>query len=183
MRLLKPILLLVTLSAYFILVQSVSAQSVTPNTARKTKTQVWCNKIVPNIQTQITNGSTTLAKRQQWVATRKQKLQDRINKLQSMGANVTQLTTDYQTFSGMMDKWIKDFQTVITDFQATQQYTCGDAQGKFVQALKTARQQMQIVKQDGQSMETFWKNTLRPDFLTAIQQVKQKRKSAHQAAK
>lgn len=174
-KIILSIFLVITL--LFSVSASAVAQSVTPTSKRAERIQDRCGKVTTEIQTRITNAGNNLIKRQAWVSERKQKLQNRINKLKNEGADVTQLTTSFQTFSAMMDKWITDFQTAIADLKATQQFTCGDAHGKFVKALKTAREQFKIVEEDGDGIRLFWKKTLKHDFHNVYNQVREKKKT------
>lgn len=155
-----------TLGAFAAAAQTASA---TP------KTQAWCQKTVPKISSILSGSSSNLAKRQAWVATRKQKIQERINKFKQQGLDVSKVTADFQTFSGQLDKWLTDYQTFITNLQATQQFSCGQAKGQFAAAVKTARSQRQVVKQDRDTFRDFYNQTLWADFQTLRQQAKAKK--------
>lgn len=141
------------------------------NQATSNRIQVWCSKTVPRIAVLLTNSTNSLPKRQQFVATRKQNLQNRINKLQQRGANVTQLTADFNIYSGMMDKWVADFQIYISDLQAVQQYDCGTSKGAFANAIKIANTAHKQIGVDLRAFRSYYKNTLMVDFKTARQTV------------
>lgn len=140
------------------------------------RTQAWCDRIVPRIARLIENATNNLPQRQQYIAKRKQNVQERITKLQQRGADVTQLTSDAQTFSGMLDKWVADFQTYIADLQATQQYSCGTSKGQFAAAVKTANTAHQQVRADLIAFRDYYRSTLIPDFKAARQSIQGKRK-------
>ncbi len=142
------------------------AASVTPSAigTAGAKAQAWCQTVVPKISSILSNSAANLSKRQSWVATRKQKIQDRINKFKQKGLDVSKVTADSQTYSNQLDTWIADYQTFVQNLKTTQQFTCGQAQGQFSAALKTARTQRQKVKQDRDTFRDFYKNTLVVDF-------------------
>lgn len=136
------------------------------------KTQRWCQRIVPRINGLVNNSSIILANRQNWVTRRKTNLQNRINKYSSKGLDVTKLTADFKTYSGMLDQWISDYQTLIADLKASQQFTCGNSDGQFASAVKTANTQQKTVKADRRAFQSFFTSTLKLDFQTLAQQLR-----------
>lgn len=158
-------LVFTTFSAY---AQTTGTPSSNGNSA---KVQAYCQKVTSNITQRISTANAGLAKRQDYATKRKANLQTRIQSLQSRGADVTKLQADNQQFGALLDKWITDFQTYISDLQATQSLTCGKAQGKFVAAVKAANAQMKIVRQDNGAIQDFYKNMFASDFQAARQSI------------
>lgn len=179
LKIVTSISTIVLTSALFVNTGLVLAQQSSPasvsSSSPNANLQQRCQTITAKISTMITNSQARLQKRQSSASTRTSNVQKRIQNLQSRGADITKLQSDVQQLTTLLNQWISDYQLYITKLQATQSFTCGDSQGKFKQAVQDARNQLKVVRQDGENLKSFTQGTLQPDFQTARQSVKGKK--------
>ncbi len=127
---------------------------------------VNCQKVTARINGAVTSAQARIQARQRFAAGRKSHVQDRIQKLQARGADVTKLQADFQQFSALFDTWLADYQKYITLLQAAQNFNCGTSKGQLKTALQQVQNQHAVVRKDREAIKTFYQNTLKPDFKT-----------------
>ncbi|RJQ38057.1 hypothetical protein C4559_02430 [Candidatus Microgenomates bacterium] len=145
----------------------VFGQTTSPTITSKAqglKVSNWCAQILPKINNRILSSQAKLTKRQAWAVAIKQKIQNKINKLNANGEDSTKASADLLTFSGMVDKWLLDYKVYGEDLQALKQFSCGNSHGDFKKAMKKTNDQIKIVNQDKEVFKNFWATTLSKDF-------------------
>lgn len=146
----------------------VFGQSTTPKITSTApqglKVSNWCKQILPKINNRILSSQAKLTRRQAWAVARKQKIQNKINKLNANGEDSVKASADLLTFSGMVDKWLSDYKVYIEDLQGTKQFSCGNSHGDFKNAMRKANDQIKVVNQDKEAFKNFWATTLSKDF-------------------
>ncbi len=173
----KSFLLLAFLLLVFSLgLTSVSAEVATPSSKRMVKTQAACDKATERINQFLSESSPSLTKRQSYAANRKANIQKRIDNLAAKGADVSKLKTDFQQYIILLDKWVTDYNILITNFKLAQNFKCQESKTQFKDAVKTAQDQRKILREDREAIRKFYVNTLKPDFQAAIQALKNSKK-------
>ncbi len=142
----------------------VIAQQTTLTPTPTSTTQQKCQIITARISAMITNANKRLQQRQSGASTRAAAIQKSIQNLQAKGVDVSKLQADLTQLTTLLNQSVTDFQLYITKLQATQNFTCGDAQGQFKQALIAARTQLQVVRQDNKTIMQFITGTLMKDL-------------------
>lgn len=84
-------------------------------------------------------------------------------KLIAKGYDISKLQADGKILNDKIAKFASDYADVISKLEATKQYACGTSQGAFKQALKTAQDQLKIVKADSVDIRNYYQTVIRPD--------------------
>ncbi|MBI4080150.1 MAG: hypothetical protein HY430_00060 [Candidatus Levybacteria bacterium] len=140
--------------------------SPTGTIKEKVKAQA-CARATKKIERIITQSESRLTKRQNYVTKRKAKIDEQVSKLKAKGADTTALEEAATQLKTLLDTWISDYRAFIDDLEETKDFTCGDSQGNFKKALDEARAKRKVVKQSGDAVRKYYRDSYRPAFQAA----------------
>ena len=80
-----------------------------------------------------------------------------INISESKGYDTLDLEADLETLNAMIKKFQDDYALFVQKLKDTRNYTCGHSEGRFKQALKEAKDQLKVVRQDIENIKVIVK--------------------------
>ena len=95
----------------------------------------------------------------------KERLERLITRLQERGYDTDKLKEDVEILGMKIDKLSQDLDLFIEKLREAKNYTCGESEGAFAEAMRVARDQLKIVREDVRDIKTFYRNTIKPDIL------------------
>lgn len=95
------------------------------------------------------------------------RLESLIVKLEARSCDTASLKTDIQTYQTLITHFAASFRAFQNTLQGSRAYVCGESRGQFKQQVDTSRQELQIVRQNAEEIQNFFKNTLKPHLSQA----------------
>ncbi len=123
-----------------------------------------CDQLEQRIATKITNFDNTHQFHVRQYGLMKEKIEKVIATKEAEGKDVSKLKTDLQTFNDKVALFATHRQEFIDALKRTQEHACGESEGAFKAALKTAQEKHKVVIADAKDIRSFYMNTLRPDL-------------------
>ena len=124
-----------------------------------------CDQIEAKIQTRLQQYSNN----KKDYSAAYQNMLDRLNRfvanIKAKGYDTTNLEADIAILKQKIDEFNQLTTSSYAQLQQTQQYTCGQAQGTFLQSLLQSRQQIRLAHQKAQEIRTFYTTVIKPDLL------------------
>lgn len=99
------------------------------------------------------------------------RVQKMINNLKKKGYDTSELETSLANLNEAIVKRHEDATTLINLIKDTQNYACGESEGKFTETLKKTQDQWKVFHQDTLNIKNIWQNEVRP----AIRKLKEQR--------
>ena len=128
------------------------------------KVEQRCTILETNIDTRIARHENNKDRHLQAYQNTKEQVKNLVDRAKEAGYDTSQLETDLQT----MDQKIRDFSAAWNTYfellQKTKEYACGESEGEFRTALKTARDQLRVVRQHAAEIRNFYQTVIRPDI-------------------
>jgi hypothetical protein len=103
------------------------------------------------------------------IAARVQKM---INNLKKKGYDTSELETTLTNLNEAIAKRHEDATILINLTKDTQNFACGESEGKFNEVLKKTQDQWKVFQQDTLNIKNIWQNEVRP----AIRKIKEQNK-------
>ena len=97
----------------------------------------------------------------------KTRLEKFIVRAQERGYDTTKLEEDVEVLGVKIETLSQDMTLFIAKLQESKTHTCGSADGTYAEAVKAAKDQLKIVREDVMDIKTYFRNTIRPD-ITAL---------------
>lgn len=92
------------------------------------------------------------------------RLQTISSKLSAQGLDVVELNTNIAVLEVKIAKFVADKETVISALEATKEFSCGDSDADFLQALTLVRDAQKILLEDARDISSFIKTAIKADL-------------------
>ena len=92
------------------------------------------------------------------------KLTTAVDKLQEKGYDTTQLEADIKKLDSLAKKYASEYVYFISLIRGSEQYVCGQSDGKYKDSLKEAREQLKVVHEARKAFTDFYKTNIRNDI-------------------
>lgn len=125
--------------------------------------QQRCTQATQRIETAVARYNNNKEKHVQQYENLAVRLADLGEKLKARGYDISKLQADGKILRDKIAKFAADYADTISKLEATKQYACGSSQGAFKQALKTAQDQLKVVKADSVDIRNYYQTVVRPD--------------------
>ncbi len=89
------------------------------------------------------------------------KLESLIERAEAAGYDTTQLAADVVVWEGKIDLFRDAYADYIAALRATQAYACGQSEGAFKEAWRTARAELTTVQQASLDARLYYQQTIR----------------------
>jgi len=124
----------------------------------------FCNRVENRIDRRIDN----FEKYKENRVRRHERVRDRIaslaDKLDDKGYDTSTLRSHLKTFDGMIKDYASEYSKFISMLGDSKDYTCGESEGKFVDAVKEARSQLKIAKEKRKELREYYRTVIKKDL-------------------
>ncbi len=131
---------------------------------KEERTQTRCEKVLGRIDTRISNYEKNKNRHTNVYSNVGEKLTDISQKLEDKGYDVAQLTEDLGEFDALVTEYTAAYDEFIDLLGATKGHECGESEGAFKEALKSAGEQLKGVKIKRHHVRAFYAQTIREDI-------------------
>jgi hypothetical protein len=134
--------------------------------AKKTeKEKARCEKINNNVEKIIENYDHKVGQNIESYKTVVLNIQKAVDNLSSKGINVDKLRADLVVVNQMIVQMSEHRAQYIETLEGSQNHVCGESEGDFKTKIQEARTQLSLIREDGDAIKAYIKNTIRPDLL------------------
>lgn len=88
-----------------------------------------------------------------------------VDSLDAKGYDTTKLKADLKTWNEKILAFGAAFTDHLDALKNTQNYSCGNSNGAFIDSLEDARSKLGTVRADAVAARSYWFDTIRPDLL------------------
>lgn len=152
----------IALAAVLVAVPVASVSALTPRQERVQERR--CTVAEARIGVILTRMKNTGERRTTTYQNLKEKVQATVDKAKDAGYDTTKLEADLTD----LDTALKDYRsttvTLYQNIQDTEDYACGESEGAFTDALKTARMQLPVVGDAAKDVQAIYQNQIKPDL-------------------
>lgn len=136
-----------------------------------------CQLVETRLGTILTRMDATDSRREDAYKDAVARVKKELQNAQSVGYDTTQLQTDYQTLNADIITHHTDRIVLEADIQSAKDFApagCGDSQGQFVSDLRTAREQLAVVRSDDAKVRSDLTAKIYPDLRAYIKWLQQR---------
>ena len=92
------------------------------------------------------------------------KVKEMVKRLKEKGYDTTKLEEDLKILDAKNKQVAADYEEFIQKLKAARELACGNSQGQFVEAMKTAREQLKKVHEEVKEIRTYFKEVIKEDI-------------------
>ena len=103
-----------------------------------------------------------------------------VNNLGTKGYNVTDLKKYSKAMETKISTYASDLSAFMQSLKASQELSCGESNGKYVETVKATKELLKKVRTDIQDIKNYYHDTVRPALVNLKKDVKESKSSSQQ---
>lgn len=160
----KKIAVIVTAGSALLMAAAMPVLAENAPASSGARLQERCTLVTQRIETTVARYNNNKDKHIQQYKNLAARLSALGEKLRAKGYDTSKLQADSKVLNDKITKLSQDYADFTSKLEATKQYACGSSQGAFKQALKTAQDQLKVVKADSVDIRNYYQTVIKPDI-------------------
>ncbi len=152
--------------------------STSATSSRGINSDKMCANLVSRIDKRLNNFASLFERHKTMYDLHKEKLLLIVSKLEASGVSTTKLETDIATLETKLAKFESDKAKVQAALEDTKNFSCGESQGQFRNAVKTLKEAQKVLAADARDIHNFIHVTLKQRIIELRKEFKKENRGS-----